>query len=142
MYLFFLRVELGCFSFIPNEATSSARFYEDVFPLDHTCFTPTSHFSYCMSRVLRRKSLTLVVPWAIIICTAYAWKLWSLLYYSFESQVLVLFVCSFWSYTKAGKINCVLCFKLYASHCFLFICIMEDSGLKPTEPECSDINKL
>lgn len=57
MYFFFLRVELGCFSFIPNEAISSARFYEDLFPLDHTCFMPTSHCSYCMSRVLRRKSL-------------------------------------------------------------------------------------
>lgn len=57
MYFFFLRVELGCFSFIPNEATSSARFYEDLFPLDHTCFMLTSHFSYCTSRVLRRKSL-------------------------------------------------------------------------------------
>lgn len=29
--LSFLGVELGCFSFIPNEATSSARFYEEKF---------------------------------------------------------------------------------------------------------------
>lgn len=59
--LSFLGVELGCFSFIPNEATSSAGFYEEKFSfeLNRTCFMPTSQFLYCMSRVLRRKSFSI-----------------------------------------------------------------------------------
>lgn len=59
--LSFLGLVSICFSFVPNEATSSAGFYEDNFSsdLDRTCFMPTSKFLYCMSRMLGRKSFSI-----------------------------------------------------------------------------------
>lgn len=55
-YFFEGRVRI-CFSFVPNEGTSSSRFCGDIFPFDlnDTCFMLTSQFLYCMSGVLRRK---------------------------------------------------------------------------------------
>lgn len=140
--LSFLGVELGCFSFIPNEATRSAGFYEEKFSfeLNRTCFMPTSQFLYCMSRVLRRKSFSISSTRGHNTLYHICMKTAFIVVLSFwEPGISYLYVCSLWPYTEAGKINCILCFKQCSCHCFLFICFIEHSGLK--QQKCSDISK-